>query len=66
MSEDQTPNLAELVDRLDRQIAEWIADAIDGDVDHDRAIQLMDKASAGLSAAVLLGERQSQLDSQER
>lgn len=57
----QAPNLAELADRLDRQIAEWIADAIDGDVDHARAIQLMDKASAALSASVLLRERQAQL-----
>ena len=63
---DQVPNLAELADRLDHQIAEWIADAIDGDVDHTRTIQLMDKASAALSAAVLLRERQAQLDIKEK
>jgi hypothetical protein len=58
---DQAPDLVELADRLDRQIAEWIANAIDGEVDHARAIQLMDKASAALSASVLLRERQAQL-----
>lgn len=63
---DRTPTPGELADRLDRQITEWLADALDGTVDHDRAVQIIDACASAALASLLLGQRQAQLDSQEK
>lgn len=62
---DQIASPRELARQLDRSVAEWIANALDGEVDHERAKQIFETCGAAAATALLLDERQAQLDSQE-
>lgn len=64
MSAELTPG--EVAACLDSAIALWIADALDGDTDHARAVQLIEACADAALASLLLGQRQAQLDSQEQ
>lgn len=63
---DRIPTPGELAERLDRRISALIADAIDGDLDHAAQIELLGECQALALTSVLLGQRQSQLDPQEK
>lgn len=61
---DMTPG--EVARRLDRVIAAWIADALDGEPDQASAKAIFETCASAASTALLLDERQAQLDSREK
>ncbi|MGI5222212.1 hypothetical protein [Nocardia sp. CA-290969] len=59
---DEALTPGEVATCLDRAIAIWLADALDGHTDHTRAVQLISACADAALASLLLGQRQAQLD----